>query len=178
MSRLGHKFLDELPSSMKGWKSRYLFLLPPKPFNFSTTFLSALPAQPTLPRSYKFEEPYLRSLELVDGQKFPSSDLISEENLVAYGLSVWTEDSLDRVIDEYDSLVNRPDITSFLISLSLSQPLLKMLVFIFRFFFASDPEMDPTLAAGFAQKLAANKAAEAEKQASRKATAEKRALAK
>ncbi|XP_073290374.1 uncharacterized protein [Primulina huaijiensis] len=69
-------------------------------------FLSTLPPQPELPRAYKYDEPYIGSQELVEGQKFSSSLLISKKNLVAYGLGTRPEDLADRVIDEFNTSDN------------------------------------------------------------------------
>lgn len=51
-------FLDDIPSSLKGWKDRYFFLQLLSSPPCSTGFLAGLSTQPELPRGYKFEEPY------------------------------------------------------------------------------------------------------------------------
>lgn len=93
---------------MKGWKSRFFFIRFAPPLIFLLIlFLPFLP--PELPRAYKFEEFYKKSMELVEGQKFISSDLITEDILITHGLSVRVPDPGDRMIDEYGNSDAQPD---------------------------------------------------------------------
>ncbi|XP_073030829.1 uncharacterized protein [Primulina eburnea] len=109
-ARLNARFLDDIPSSQKGWKGRYFFIKLPASLDCPTGFIPSLPRQPELPQAYKFEEFYTRSLALVEGQKFSSSTLITQEHLATYHLSNRAEDPINRVVDEVAGSGLQPDL--------------------------------------------------------------------
>lgn len=92
---------------MKGWKSRFFFIRCLSSFLFYY-FHFCPSTQPDLPKGYKFEDPYTRSLELVEGKKILSTDLIAEELLLAQWLSVRVEDPDVQMIDKYDDQDTQP----------------------------------------------------------------------
>lgn len=74
-------------SSHKGWKEQHFFVHPPSPFAFLSTWLHALPPQPSLDRYCEGGEYRVITL-LLEEEQFQLGKLLTEQTLALVGLSL------------------------------------------------------------------------------------------